>query len=157
MGRGRSNPAFGDCDTVGTTSGPKHAPDHGDLVSDLRMSLNGFFIYPYAEITCCSGCGPLGLLILAVAKAYGVKKIVMFDIEESRTKFSQSYGADAGIVTARNDDPSKDSLAFSQEYAKEIITDYDVGSGFDVAVEASGAEICAQMAVCMLKQGGTCS
>lgn len=121
------------------------------------MSLNSLPIDPYAETTCRSGCGPLGLLILAVAKAYGVKKIVMFDIEESRTKFAQSYGADAGIVMARNNVPSKDSLTFSQEYAKEIITNYDIGSGFDVAVEASGAEICAQMAVCMLKQGGTCT
>ncbi|KAF7552892.1 hypothetical protein G7046_g7271 [Stylonectria norvegica] len=102
------------------------------------------------------GCGPLGLLILAVAKAYGVKKIVVFDIEESRTQFAQSYGADVAIVTPKNTDPSKDSLTFSQEYAKEIIAKHDIGSGFDIAVEASGAEICAQMALCMLKSGGTC-
>lgn len=80
----------------------------------------------------------------------------MFDIEESRTKFAESYGADVGIVTPKNTDPSKDSLTFSQEYAKEIIDKYDLGNGFDVTVEASGAEICAQMAICMLKAGGTC-
>ncbi|KAK6366324.1 hypothetical protein LTS17_010830 [Exophiala oligosperma] len=101
------------------------------------------------------GCGPLGLLILAVAKAYGVKKIVMFDIEESRTKFAESYGADVGIVTHKNDS-GKDSLTFAQDFATEIIQKHDIGSGFDVAVEASGAEVCAQMAVCMLKAGGTC-
>ncbi|EOO01033.1 putative xylitol dehydrogenase protein [Phaeoacremonium minimum UCRPA7] len=105
---------------------------------------------------CMDGCGPLGLLILAVAKAYGLKKIVMFDIEESRTKFAESYGADVGIVTPKNSDPSKDSLTFSQEYAKEIVDKYELGQGFDVTVEASGAEICAQMAICMLKSGGTC-
>ncbi|EQB49585.1 alcohol dehydrogenase GroES-like domain-containing protein [Colletotrichum gloeosporioides Cg-14] len=102
------------------------------------------------------GCGPLGLLVLAVAKAYGVKKIVMFDIEESRTKFAESYGADVGIVTPRNSDPSQDVLSFSQHYAREVITKYDLGYGFDVAIEASGAEICATMAICMLKAGGTC-
>lgn len=59
-------------------------------------------------------------------------------------------------MTPKNTDPSKDSLTFSQEYAKEIIEKYDVGNGFDLAVEASGAEICAQMALCMLKAGGTC-
>ncbi|KAH9233217.1 hypothetical protein K456DRAFT_1750522 [Colletotrichum gloeosporioides 23] len=102
------------------------------------------------------GCGPLGLLILAVAKAYGVKKIVMFDNEESRTRFAESYGADVGIVTPRNSDPSQDVLFFSQHYAKEVITKYGLGYGFDVAIEASGAEICATMAICMLKAGGTC-
>ncbi|KAF3797539.1 putative sorbitol dehydrogenase [Colletotrichum gloeosporioides] len=102
------------------------------------------------------GCGPLGLLILAVAKAYGVKKIVMFDIEESRTKFAESYGADVGIVTPRHSDPSQDVLSFSQHYAREVITKYGLGYGFDVAIEASGAEICATMAICMLKAGGTC-
>ncbi|KAJ9157283.1 Alcohol dehydrogenase GroES-like domain-containing protein [Pleurostoma richardsiae] len=102
------------------------------------------------------GCGPLGLLILAVAKAYGVKKIIMFDIEESRTKFAESYGADAGIVTSKNDDPAKDSLTFATEYAQDMIKKHDLGHGVDVAVEASGAEICAQMAICMLKPGGTC-
>lgn len=80
----------------------------------------------------------------------------MFDIEESRTKFAESYGADVGIVTPKNSDPSKDSLTFSQEYAKEIVDKYELGQGFDVTVEASGAEICAQMAICMLKSGGTC-
>lgn len=109
-----------------------------------------------ADAVSHSGCGPLGLLILAVAKAYGVKTIVMFDIEPSRTKFAESYGATVGIVTPKNDDPSKDSLSFAQDYAKEIIAKYGVGHGFDVSVEASGAEICAQMAVCILKSGGTC-
>ncbi|KAH6691480.1 xylitol dehydrogenase [Plectosphaerella plurivora] len=102
------------------------------------------------------GCGPLGLLILAVAKAYGVKTIVMFDIEPSRTQFAEKYGATAGVVTRRNEDPSKDGLAFAQEYAAEIISTYAVDHGFDVAVEASGVESCAQMAICLLKAGGTC-
>lgn len=79
----------------------------------------------------------------------------MFDIEESRTKFAESYGADVGIVTHKNDS-GKDSLTFAQDFATEIIQKHDIGSGFDVAVEASGAEVCAQMAVCMLKAGGTC-
>lgn len=80
----------------------------------------------------------------------------MFDIEESRTRFAESYGADVGIVTPRKSDPSQDVLSFSQYYAREVITKYGLGYGFDVAIEASGAEICATMAICMLKAGGTC-
>lgn len=111
------------------------------------------------DLTCfeTSGCGPLGLLTLAVAKAYGVKKIVMFDIVESRAKFAESYGADVGIHSP--EPPTKSSLDFAREYAKEIIMKHgeEGSTGFDVAVEASGAEICAQTAVCILKSGGTCT
>ncbi|KAI8280961.1 hypothetical protein K4K56_011958 [Colletotrichum sp. SAR 10_98] len=85
------------------------------------------------------GCGPLGLLVLAVAKAYGVKKVIMFDIESSRTQFAETYGATVGIVPPKNEDPS-----------------HELGNGFDVIVEASGAESCIQMAIAMLKSGGTC-
>lgn len=97
----------------------------------------------------------MGLLILAVARAYGVKKVVMFDIESSRTEFAEKYGATVGIVPPRNTDASKDSLTFAQEYAKEINSKYDLGNGFDITVEASGAEVCVQMAIAMLKGGGT--
>jgi D-xylulose reductase len=103
------------------------------------------------------GCGPLGLLILAVAKARGVKTIVCFDIEESRVNFAKKYGADAGIISPSMTPAQKeDPLTFTQEYASRIFREQEVGHGFDVSIEASGAEICAQMAISMLKPGGTC-
>lgn len=80
----------------------------------------------------------------------------MFDIESSRTEFAEKYGATVGIVTPSNKDSTVDSLTFAQSYAKEVIEKHGLGHGFDVTVEASGAEVCAQMAVCMLKSGGTC-
>jgi D-xylulose reductase len=97
----------------------------------------------------------LGLLILAVAKAYGVRKIVIFDIEQARVDFAVKYGADAGSVPPMKPE-NVDSLAYAQQFAKQVIEEHDVKHGFDVAIEASGAEICAQMAVCIAKNGGTC-
>lgn len=93
-----------------------------------------------------------------MAKAYGVKKIVMFDIEEGRVEFARSYGADVGIVAPTSFTPTEDKTSFDlvQDYARKVIADYGLAYGFDIAVEASGAEICAQMAVCVLKAGGTC-
>lgn len=81
--------------------------------------------------------------------------MVMFDIEQSRVDFAIKYGADAGIVPPTKEE-SVESLAHAQSYASQIIKEHGIGNGFDVAVEASGAEICAQMAICMLKNGGTC-
>ncbi|KAF4448154.1 alcohol dehydrogenase -like domain-containing [Fusarium albosuccineum] len=101
------------------------------------------------------GCGPLGLLVLAVAKAYGVRKIVIFDIEQSRVDFAVKYGAHQGIVPPRRE-AEKEPLAFAQDYASSLSKELDLGGGFDVTIEASGAEACAQMAICALKNGGTC-
>ena len=73
----------------------------------------------------------MGLLILAVAKAYGVRKICMFDIEKSRTDFATTYGADTAIVPPKREE-GKDPLEHAQEYATKMIKALDVGSGFDV-------------------------
>ncbi|KAI9148823.1 2-keto-3-deoxy-L-rhamnonate aldolase [Paramyrothecium foliicola] len=101
------------------------------------------------------GCGPLGLLVLAVCKAHGLKRIVVFDIEQSRVDFAVSYGAHTGIVPPKC--PSgTDPLDFASGYAKDILAEHQLGNGFDVTIEASGAEICTQMAICMLKNGGAC-
>lgn len=99
---------------------------------------------------CYSGCGPLGLLTIAVAKASAVRRIIVFDIEESRVNFACQYGADVGIVTPR-------SLTDYETYTSEVILEHGLEYGVDVAIEASGAEICAQMAVTILKPGGTCT
>jgi D-xylulose reductase len=80
----------------------------------------------------------------------------MFDIEQSRTDFALKYGADMAIVTARNTDPSKDDLHFSTQYAQQILSQHKLGNGFDVVVEASGAQECVLMGISMLKAGGTC-
>lgn len=39
------------------------------------------------------GAGPVGLLIMAVAKALGAKKVVAVDINEERLKFAKGYAA----------------------------------------------------------------
>lgn len=150
LGRGGCHPAASHCGPAGQTSRSQLASDLGNLVSDLIPK------YTRQSLTVLhSGCGPLGLLILAVAKAYGVRKIVMFDIEQSRIDFALKYGAHAGFVPPRREE-SKQPLEFAQEYTKSIIAELGIEHGFDVAVEASGAEVCAQMAICSLKNGGTC-
>ncbi|KAL4759036.1 chaperonin 10-like protein [Aspergillus foveolatus] len=86
-----------------------------------------------------NGCGPLGLLVIAIAKAYGVCKIVVFDIEQSRLDFALSYGADIGVLSPKISE-----------------TEHNLSHGVDISVEASGAESSAQMALTILKPGRTC-
>lgn len=90
-----------------------------------------------------------------MAKAYGVRKVVIFDIEQGRVDFAVKYGADAGFVPPKKGE-DEESLTFAQKYATQVIKEQGISHGFDVAIEASGAEICAQMAACIAKSGGTC-
>ncbi|KAL4875793.1 chaperonin 10-like protein [Aspergillus karnatakaensis] len=102
------------------------------------------------------GCGPLGLLVIAIAKAYGVRKIVVFDVEQSRLDFALSYGADIGILSP-NISKSSDPLASAQDFTNNVLKSNSLNpAGIDISIEASGAESCAQMALTILKPGGTC-
>lgn len=102
-----------------------------------------------------SGCGPLGLLIMAVARAYGVKKIIAFDVEQSRVDFAVKYGADIGVLSPMNKSGVK-PMEFASTFVSEMMKKHDLGSGVDLTIEASGAEACVQMGVHITKPGGMC-
>ncbi|KAL4910733.1 hypothetical protein BDW74DRAFT_164555 [Aspergillus multicolor] len=101
------------------------------------------------------GCGPLGLLIIAIAKAYGVRKILVFDIEQSRLDFALSYGADIGILSPKNSE-NIEALKFASDFTSSVNKEHNLAHGVDISIEASGAESSAQMALTILKPGGTC-
>lgn len=102
-----------------------------------------------------SGCGPLGLLVMAVARSYGVKKIIAFDIEQSRVDFAVKYGADVGIVSPLNTG-GVPPLDFASDFISETMEQHNLGSGVDLTIEASGAETCVHMGVYITKPGGMC-
>lgn len=56
----------------------------------------------------------------------------------------------------RNSVPSQNVLSFLQRKSTKVIINNDLGCGVDVAIEASGAVVCATMMACMLKAGGVC-
>ena len=101
------------------------------------------------------GCGPLGLLCMAVAKAYGAKNIIAIDISTKRLEFAKSYAATHTFLPSRKPQ-DKDVMEWNAELAAQVLQDVGVQSGVDVAIEASGAEPCMQLAIAMLRTGGTC-
>ena len=92
------------------------------------------------------GAGPVGLLCMAVAKAFGASKIVAVDINEERLAFARSYAATHTFRAQR------ESAADS---AKRLIQETDLGLGADAIIDASGAEICIQTAIHACRNGGT--
>lgn len=104
------------------------------------------------------GCGPVGLLCMAVAKALGAGRIIAVDIVPSRVEFARSYAAtDAFIPPPFEQGETK--IAYSRRAAdlfKEQLGVEERGpTGLDLVIDASGAEVCIQMGIFIAKIGGT--
>ncbi|KAK7752901.1 hypothetical protein SLS62_005060 [Diatrype stigma] len=101
------------------------------------------------------GCGPIGALCQAVAKAYGASKVIGVDISKSRAAFAQGFGADSVYVPERPAAPSADPVQASRAMAETIVKQFGLGEGADVVLECTGAESCIQAGVFAAKKGGT--
>jgi D-xylulose reductase len=100
------------------------------------------------------GCGPIGVLCQAVAKAYGASKVVGVDIVQSRLDFAKSYGADEVFLYPKSK-PGSDLVTHSEQVASAIKQQFNLGDGGDVVLECSGAEPSIQTGVFVTKKGGT--
>jgi Zn-dependent alcohol dehydrogenase len=91
---------------------------------------------------------------MAVARAYGAKKIIAFDIEQSRVDFAVKNYADHGVLCPKDkvDDPEPSAKEFVTSKLKNI----GIESGVDMAIEVTGVESAALMAVFALRAQGTC-
>lgn len=106
------------------------------------------------DVVVVFGCGPIGLLCQAVAKAFGCKKVVGVDIDESRLKFAKTFGADEVFKMPF---PEKDELpeAFAKRVTQSIKEAADIpAEGASVILEASGAEACIQTGIFLAKPEG---
>lgn len=104
------------------------------------------------------GCGPVGLLCMAVAKALGASRIIAVDIVPSRVEFAVSYAATEGFLPPPFE-AGETKLAYSKRAAtilKEKLGVEERGSkSLDHVIDASGAEVCIQMGILLAKIGGT--
>lgn len=101
------------------------------------------------------GCGPIGVLCQAVAKAYGAKKVVGVDISKARADFARSFGADDVFIPSREANGSADPVDASRAMAEKIVQTFGLGDGADIVLECTGAEACIQAGVFAAKKGGT--
>lgn len=88
-----------------------------------------------------TGGGPIGLLVLIIARAFGAAPAVLSDIVANRRDTALKLGADAAL------DPAAEHLG---DQARELASD-----GFDVVFEASGAPPALRQAFCLVRPGGT--
>ncbi|CAM0136234.1 L-arabinitol 4-dehydrogenase [Umbelopsis sp. WA50703] len=92
------------------------------------------------------GSGPIGLIVLAVARAIGVGPIIITDMQESRLEYARKMGADFTYKV----DPTKKDV----EVAKEIRA--MMGTAPDYSLECTGVESSFRSAIMATRDGGCC-
>jgi len=91
-----------------------------------------------------TGCGPVGLMTILVARAAGARAIYVTDISDYRLALAKQLGAALALNPTRDD-------------VKQIILDATNGEGVDVLLEMSGAPSAIRDGFDLLKKGGAAS
>ncbi|PGH08301.1 chlorophyll synthesis pathway protein BchC [Polytolypa hystricis UAMH7299] len=102
------------------------------------------------------GGGCIGLLLGAMAKSFGASQVVVFEKQTHRVEFAKSYCADHAFQNPPRNNPDETTQAYATRVSKHILESVPgVGRGFDICIEATGAEECMQMGIKLCRPGGT--
>src|ERR1700676_27760 len=121
-------------------------PEHyGAILDPLGNAVHAVLAGPIAGMTVLvTGCGPIGLMSIVVAKACGGLTVFATETNEQRRAMAKKMGADVVINPA-----AEDSVA-------RIMNETD-GAGVDVLLEMSGNPAAIQQGFKALRPGGRAS
>jgi len=91
-----------------------------------------------------TGCGPIGLMAIAVAKACGCSTLFATEVNGHRLELARRMGADVAVNPKEQD-------------AARAVLDATGGTGVDVLLEMSGEEAAIKQGLQMLRLGGRAS
>lgn len=97
-----------------------------------------------AKTVAVTGCGPIGLFSIAVARAVGAAQVFAIEVNEYRRRIAQQMKANVVI------DPSK-------EDATKIVMERTGGMGVDVVLEMAGHPDAIRTAFDIIRRGGRMS
>lgn len=83
---------------------PEHVtPEEAAMVEPVTIAVHACIRakVTYGSKVFITGAGPIGLLTLIVARAYGANRVVITDINESRLKLAKELGADETILVTK--------------------------------------------------------
>ncbi|KIW24537.1 chlorophyll synthesis pathway protein BchC [Cladophialophora immunda] len=104
------------------------------------------------------GCGPIGLLVQSVAKAFGARYVLGVDINKGRLEMAKSVMKSADDVFEPPQAPAglsqDEEMEFHAKVAALIKEEFNLGDGPDVVIDATGAQSCLQIGVQLCKKGG---
>jgi threonine 3-dehydrogenase len=118
---------------------------YGAILDPLGNAVHTVLAGPIAgRTTLVTGCGPIGLMSIAVAKACGSSAVFATETNEQRRAMGKKMGADVVLNPAEED------------AVKKILSDTN-GTGVDVLLEMSGNPIAIQQGFKALRAGGRAS
>jgi threonine 3-dehydrogenase len=121
-------------------------PEHyGAILDPLGNAVHTVLAGPIAgQTVLVTGCGPIGLMAIAVAKACGSSTIFATETNEQRRAMAKKMGADIALNPAAED-------------AVKRILEETSGTGVDVLLEMSGNPTAIQQGFKALRAGGRAS
>ena len=103
------------------------APELGAIFDPLGNAVHTALAFPLVgEDVLVSGCGPIGLMSIAVARHVGARYIVATDVSETRLELARTIGAD-------------DTVNVAGEPIRRAQERLGMREGFDIGFEMSGA------------------
>ncbi|KAI0008999.1 GroES-like protein [Xylariaceae sp. FL0662B] len=136
---------------------PSHmTAEEGALVEPVAVGVNVCQVGDVrgGQTVLVMGCGPIGVLCQAVAKAHGARKVIGVDISKTRAAFAKDFAAD-GVYVVDHAVDAVDSVDGARALGEKIVKQFDLGEGADVVLEATGAEVCIQAGIFACHPGGT--
>jgi threonine 3-dehydrogenase len=121
-------------------------PEHyGAILDPLGNAVHTVLAGPIAgQTVLVTGCGPIGLMSIAVAKACGSSTVFATETNEQRRAMAKKMGADVTLNPA------------TEDAVKRILGDTR-GTGVDVLLEMSGNPTAIQQGFKALRAGGRAS
>lgn len=118
------------------------APELGTMFDPLGNAVHTALAFPIVgEDVLVSGCGPIGLMSIAVARHVGARFIVATDISPERLALATALGADAAVNVAMDRVSGAQASLCMRE-------------GFDVGFEMSGAAAALPEMIDNMNHGG---
>jgi len=118
-------------------------PEHyGAILDPLGNAVHAVLAGPIAgQTVLVTGCGPIGLMAIAVAKACGASKVFATETNEARRAMAQKMGADLVLNPA------------AENAVAKILAETG-GTGVDALLEMSGNPMAIQQGFKALRAGG---
>jgi len=121
-------------------------PDVGALFDPLGNAVHTALAFPVVgEDVLVTGCGPIGLMAIAVARHAGARFVVGTDVSANRLAMATEMGADLGVDVGGGDGAAALRTAQAGLGMRE---------GFDVGFEMSGAPSALPAMVDTMNHGG---
>ncbi|MGA3211029.1 MAG: L-threonine 3-dehydrogenase [Terriglobales bacterium] len=121
---------------------PEYASLFDPLGNAVHTVLSGGGVA--AKTVAITGCGPIGLFAIAVAKACGATQVFALEINEFRRRIAEKMKADFVL------DPSTQDV-------RQMVLDQTGGNGVDVVLEMAGNRDAIRLGFQILRLGGRIS